>query len=457
MKLILLSGGSGNRLWPLSNSSRSKQFLKVLRNKDKQVESMVQRIWSQIKSSGLADDTFISTSSTQVDILQSQIGSNIPLIVEPVRRDTFPAIALAAVYLNSKMKVPLNEMICVLPVDSFVEDSFFLRIKEMETSLSQSGADLALIGTPPSYPSEKYGYIIPNENKEGETNNLFRTVKRFVEKPDEELAKQLIQENALWNCGVFAFTLGYMTSILKEKGMPIQYEELVKQYDKLPMISFDYEVVENVNRAVVLSYNSSWKDLGTWNTLTEEMDLHLLGRGIISNSINTHIINELDIPVIALGLLDIVVACSPDGILISEKAMSSKLKDVMKNIKQRPMYEERRWGSYKVLDYTVNENKEEVLTKKIKVLSGKNLSYQFHQQRKEIWSITAGEGIFVLDGNFVHVGPGDNLMIPFASKHAIKAITDLEFIEVQLGSNLIEEDIVRIFMTWEEIEQNLSN
>ncbi|MEH7276601.1 phosphomannose isomerase type II C-terminal cupin domain, partial [Neobacillus vireti] len=110
-----------------------------------------------------------------------------------------------------------------------------------------------------------------------------------------------------------------------------------------------------------------------------------------------------------------------------------------------------------VLDYTVNENKEEVLTKKIKVLSGKNLSYQFHQQRKEIWSITAGEGIFVLDGNFVHVGPGDNLMIPFASKHAIKAITDLEFIEVQLGSNLIEEDIVRIFMTWEEIEQNLSN
>ena len=124
MKLILLSGGSGKRLWPLSNNSRSKQFLKILHNEDNVQESMIQRIWGQIHAIGLEGSTYITTSKAQVDIIQNQLGSELPLIVEPARQDTFPAIALAAVYLYSVHDVSLDETICIMPVDAYVEDPF---------------------------------------------------------------------------------------------------------------------------------------------------------------------------------------------------------------------------------------------------------------------------------------------------------------------------------------------
>ena len=133
MKLVLLSGGSGKRLWPLSNDARSKQFLKVLQCKHSdEFESMVQRVWGQLDAVGLADFSFVATSKFQIDIIYSQLGHDIPVIVEPMRRDTFPAIALAATYLYSVADIPLNEVICILPVDSYVEDNFFERLKDLE-------------------------------------------------------------------------------------------------------------------------------------------------------------------------------------------------------------------------------------------------------------------------------------------------------------------------------------
>ena len=125
MKLVLLSGGSGKRLWPLSNDARSKQFLKMLENDNKELVSMVQRVWGQITSNELSDSSYIATSKSQIEIMQSQIGSDVPLIVEPERRDTFPAIALAATYLYSYKNVGLDEVIAILPVDPYVENHFF--------------------------------------------------------------------------------------------------------------------------------------------------------------------------------------------------------------------------------------------------------------------------------------------------------------------------------------------
>ncbi|UOF91470.1 mannose-1-phosphate guanylyltransferase [Fodinisporobacter ferrooxydans] len=452
MKLILLSGGSGKRLWPLSNDSRSKQFLKVLENSEGKLESMVQRVWRQLSAIGLADSAIIATSKSQIDMIHSQIGTQVPVIIEPERRDTFPAIALAASYLFSKEDVSPEEVVAVLPVDSFVEEKFFTRILELEKVLKASGADLALVGVSPTYPSEKYGYIIPNQTK---NSNSYVKVKGFKEKPTENVAKELIQHEALWNCGVFAFKLDYLVSLLLQKGLPIQYEELLQQYGLLPKISFDYEVVEKAQEIVAIRYDGAWKDLGTWNTLTEEMATNQIGVGIISKeSDNTHLINELDIPVAVLGLSNVVVAASPDGILVSDKAASPRIKEIIAGFDRRPMYEERRWGWYRVLDYTKFEEGREVLTKRIGVIAGKNLSYQLHHKRSEVWTIISGIGEFVLNDTIYEVKPGDVLQIPVGSKHGIKAIADLEFIEVQTGSELIEEDIIRIYMTWEDVMEH---
>ncbi|MDE3840212.1 mannose-1-phosphate guanylyltransferase [Bacillus methanolicus] len=451
MKLVLLSGGSGKRLWPLSNDARSKQFLKVLENQNGELQSMVQRVWGQLGNVGLANSAVIATSKSQVDMIQSQLGHDVPIIIEPKRRDTFPAIALASVYLYSIQGISLNEVIAVLPVDPYAEDRFFNRVKDLEETVLASGADLALIGVEPTYPSAKYGYIVP-ASKSSDSDYL--RVSHFTEKPTEEKAAELIEQGALWNCGVFAFKLDNIISLLQEKGLPIQYDELLKQYDKLPKISFDYEVVEKTEHIVVLPYDGYWKDLGTWNTLTEEMATNQIGKGVIAASENTHLINELDIPVTVLGVSNAIVAVSPDGILVSDKAASPRIKELVNDFDQRPMYEERRWGWYRVLDYTKFEDGREVLTKRIGVTAGKNLSYQMHYKRSEVWTIIKGEGEFALNGEIRCVKPGDVLEIPVGAEHGIKATTDLEFIEVQTGTELIEEDIIRIYMTWEEVEEN---
>ncbi|KOP73429.1 sugar phosphate nucleotidyltransferase [Priestia megaterium] len=453
MKLVLLSGGSGKRLWPLSNDSRSKQFLRVLEDENKNLESMVQRVWNQISKVGLASSTVIATGKSQEDMIKSQLNNQAGLIIEPCRRDTFPAIALAASYVYSMQNTDLDEVIAILPVDPYVDDQFFARVQDLEEVVQNSNSQLALIGVTPTYPSSKYGYIVPTS--EATSNEYFR-VSCFTEKPSEKQAASLIKEGALWNCGVFAFKLGYVISILKEKGLPTKYEELLKQYEVLPKISFDYEVVEKTQDIVVLPYDGYWKDLGTWNTLTEEMATSQIGKGVISeDSKNVHLINELDIPVTVLGASNLVVAASPDGILVSDKEASPRIKELVGEFDNRPMYEERRWGWYRVLDYTKLAENKEVLTKRIGVQAGKNLSYQLHDYRDEVWTIIKGEGEFILNDQLKLVKSGDVLQVKSGEKHAIKAITDLEIIEVQTGSQLIEEDIVRLYMNWEEIQENV--
>lgn len=447
MRIVLLSGGSGQRLWPLSNDIRAKQFLKVLKNEYGEMESMVQRVWSQLGEVGLASLAVIATGKSQIDLLYSQLGNDVPLVLEPERRDTFPAIALASTFLNSKQNVNREEIIAVLSVDPFVETDFFEKIVEMEEVLRNSDAVLALIGVKPTYPSEKYGYIVPKQE-----HFDYIEVSHFVEKPNEENASSLINNGSLWNCGVFAFRLGYILDTLRSLDLPTDYDGLYASYNKLPKISFDYQVVEKATNIIALTYKGSWKDLGTWNTLTEEMGDSVIGNGEISfDSVNTHIINELDMSVKVLGVSNTVVAISPDGILVSDKAASARLKEMLNGHKQRPMYEERRWGWYRVLDYTKLENGQEVLTKRIGISNGKNLSYQIHEKRREIWTIISGKGEFILDGVLKEVNPGDVLEIPIGSKHAIRAFGDLEFIEVQMGSELVEEDIVRLAMAWGDI------
>ncbi|SLL33524.1 Alginate biosynthesis protein AlgA [Mycobacteroides abscessus subsp. abscessus] len=456
MKTVLLSGGSGKRLWPLSNDSRSKQFLKVLDNNGDGLQSMLQRVWKQLERQDLVHSSVLTTSKVQVEMIYSQLESDINLIVEPSRRDTFPAIALAASYIYSVQKCSLDEVIVVLPVDPYVEDEFFSRIKELEYTLKISDADIALMGVRPTYPSEKYGYIVPKafNNTEG---NYFN-VDYFTEKPNKEKASFLIKKHALWNCGVFAFKLKYLISLMEKMNIPTEYNQLLVEYNNLPKISFDYEVVEKTDNIVAISYDGYWKDLGTWNTLTEEMSINKIGKGVISQDCtNVHLINELEIPVTVNGISDVIVAVSPDGILVSDKEASPKIKEVVNIFDDRPMYEERRWGWYRILDYNKLDSGQEILTKKICILEGKNLSYHYHEYRDEIWTIIDGEGEIIFNNQIQKLRAGDVVKINSGEKHSIIANTNLEIIEVQKGSQLIEADIVRVFEKWEEIMSNVIN
>lgn len=447
MKLILLSGGSGKRLWPLSNDTRSKQFLKVLDNKVNDKVSMVQRVWGQLEEVGLAKDSSIATSNVQREMIYNQLGTDVPIISEPERRDTFPAIALAASYLYSIEKISPNEIIVVLPVDPFVEDEFFHRVKDLENMILNTNAELGLIGVKPTYPSSKYGYIVSSEMLDD-----YWKVDRFEEKPTEEKAEELVKKGALWNCGVFAFKLEYLLNILRKKKLPIEYEALNNQYSNLPKISFDYEVVEKAKNVSVLPYEGYWKDLGTWNTLTEEMATTQVGKGIISeDSLNTHLINELDIPITILGVKDLVIAASPDGILVSDKSSSPKIKDLIKDFNQPPMYEERIWGWSRTLDYTKYENEEEMVTKRICIHAGKNSTYHYHKFRNEVWTIVKGDGELILDNTITRVKAGDVVHLPAGKRHGVRAISELEFIEVQTGLGINEEDVYRVAYDWVDI------
>lgn len=449
MKLVLLSGGSGKRLWPLSNDTRSKQFLKVLEGRDGQKESMVQRVWSQIEAVGLNESTVIATSKLQRDMIRGQVGTDIPLIIEPERRDTFPAIALAASYLHSEEQASEDEIVVVLPVDPYVEDGFFERVKDLESVLRDSKADLALMGVTPTYPSSKYGYIVPEGKVQGDS---YFTVDCFTEKPSEEAAVGLINQRALWNCGVFAFRLGYLLQILQEKKLPLQFETLHKEYTTLPKISFDYEVVEKASHIVALPYDGYWKDLGTWNTLTEEMATSQIGKGVLTDdSANTHLVNELDIPVTVLGVKDVVVAASPDGILVADKASSPKIKEIIGDWNYPPMYEERLWGWSRVLDYAKYDEETEMVTKRIHISKGKNSTYHYHNLRDEVWTIVRGEGELALDDYIRRVKAGDIIHLPAGKKHGIHALTDLEFIEVQTGKVISNEDSIRLIYEWNDV------
>lgn len=448
MKLVLLSGGSGKRLWPLSNDARSKQFLKVLEDDRKQQVSMVQRVHRQLEAVGLGDSSVIATSASQVDMIKNQLGNKVSIVIEPERRDTFPAIALSASFLYSECDTDLDEIIGVLPVDPFVENAFFQKVAELEGALIHSDADLALMGVNPTFPSSKYGYIVPNENNE----KSYLKVSHFKEKPSEEEAKKLIKDGALWNCGVFAFRLSFIIKMIENLKLPTNYQQLKEKYDCFNKNSFDYEVVEKATEIIMLPYKGYWKDLGTWNTLTEEMSTSVMGLGTISeDSKNVHLINELEIPIAVLGGNDLIVAASPDGILVSDKESSPKLKELIVDFDQRPMYEERIWGWYKVLDFVKYKESKEVLTKKICIHAGKNLSYHYHQFRTEVWTVVKGTGELIINNESRMITAGDVVEISPYIKHAVKAVEELEIIEVQRGTNIIEEDIKEPIFTWEDI------
>ena len=452
MQLVLLSGGSGKRLWPLSNNARSKQFLPLLEKEDGSMESMVQRVVRQAREANLTTHITLATNVSQLDIITNQLGDQVSVVTEPERRDTFPAIALATSYLSLAKKCPDDEVVVIMPCDPYTEIGYFETIARMVECVQNDVAELVLMGITPTYPSAKYGYVVPQPTANGQeptVNSL--PVARFTEKPTVAVAEELLKQGALWNGGVFAFRLGYMMNIVRKYITSASFEDTRSRYSEFPKISFDYEVAEKAHSVAVVPFAGQWKDLGTWNTLTDELRQHTIGNAVLGPKCeNTHVINELQNPIFVDGVKDIVVAACPDGILVCAKKETENIKKYVENLTPRPMYEERRWGTYRVLDDTTYSDGSHSLTKSITLKPGKNISYQIHHHRAETWTFVQGEGIFVLDGVEQYVKAGDTVHIPVEHYHAIKALTELTFIEVQCGNPLIEEDIERFEWDWSE-------
>lgn len=430
MNIVLLSGGSGKRLWPLSNDTRSKQFIKIFKKADGKYESMVQRVYRQISSVDEKAEVTIATSKSQVSAIHNQLGEHVGISVEPCRRDTFPAIALAAAYLHDIKGVSEQEPVVVCPVDPYVEQDYFEALYKLSDRAAVSEANLVLMGIEPTYPSAKYGYIIP-EN----TEDISR-VSVFKEKPDEETAREYIKKGALWNGGVFAFRLGYVLQRAHELIDFTDYQNLYAKYETLTKISFDYAVAEHETMIEVMRFGGMWKDMGTWNTLTEAMESEAIGKAILNDTCdNVHVVNELDVPVLCMGLKDVVVSASPEGILVSDKTQSSYIKPYVDEINQQIMFAEKSWGSFRVIDI-----EDASMTIKVTLNPGHKMNYHSHERRDEVWTVISGEGRTIVDGVERNVAAGDVIMMPAGIPHTIIADTLLQVIEVQIGEEISVSD-----------------
>ena len=430
MNIILLSGGSGQRLWPLSNDIRSKQFIKIFHKDDGELESMVQRVYRQIMEIDPNATITVATSKSQVSALNNQLSEEIGISVEPCRRDTFPAIALAAAYLKDVRNIGEDEAVVVCPVDPYVDKEYFKTVEELGDYALKSDANLVLMGIEPTYPSEKYGYIIPESG-----DNVSR-VSMFKEKPNVENAKKFISEGALWNGGVFAFKLGYVLNRAHELIDFTDYNDLFNKYDTLNKISFDYAVVEHEPVIEVMRYNGTWKDLGTWNTLTEAMDSTNVGEAILNDTCdNVHVVNELNMPVLCMGLKDVVVSASPEGILVSDKEQSSYIKPYVESLDHTVMFAEKSWGSFRVIDVS-----DDSLTIKVKLNPGHSMNYHSHEYRDEVWTVISGNGRAVIDGKEQEITVGDVIKMPAGCKHTVIADDALSMIEVQIGKDISVHD-----------------
>ena len=430
MNILLLSGGSGKRLWPLSNEVRSKQFIKLFKNEKGEYESMLQRVYRQIKTVDPDANIMIAASKSQISTIKNQLGDTVPVCVEPCRKDTFPAIVLAVSYLHDELNFNEKESIVVCPVDPYVDISYFESVKKLQKLAEEGTTNLTLMGIKPDYPSEKYGYIIP------ENGCQVSPVKEFKEKPDKETAEIYIKRNALWNAGVFAFKIQYLLQTAHRMIEFDDYRGLFNKYDTLEKLSFDYAVVEKEKSIQVLSYSGAWKDVGTWNFMTEVMADPIQGRALMDNSCtNTNIVNELNIPILCMGCRDMIVAASGDGILVADKAQSDYMKPYVEKVFTDVHYAEKSWGLYNVIDVQPGS-----MTVKIFIKAGEHMSYHMHNYRDEIWTIVSGKGKAVVDGIEQIMRVGDVITIAAGCKHTVEAITDLNIIETQIGEDINVSD-----------------
>ena len=433
MNIILLSGGSGKRMWPLSNDVRSKQFIKIFKRPDGEKESMVQRVYRQLKAVDPDCTVTIATARSQIPAILNHLGKNVHISLEPCRRDTFPAIALAVAYLHDVMGFSEEEPVVVCPVDPYVDNGYFETLKALEKQAEKGEANLVLMGIEPTYPSEKYGYIIPADREK------ISSVKMFKEKPDVETAIGYLAEGALWNGGVFAFKLKYVLDIARKMLYYTNYQDLYDRYAQLPKISFDYAVVEKEPFIQMIRYRGDWRDVGTWNTMVESMHDKTIGPVMMNGECeDVYVFNEQEVPILAMNLKNTIVCASPQGILVTEKHASAHIKPCVDRIDETARFAEKAWGSFKVLDIGDGSR-----TLRLNMTPGGTFRYHRHEFRDESWTVVYGDGEAIVDQRIIPLHPGTVVDLPRGCMHNLVAKTDMVIIEVMCGEKILDEDYIK--------------
>ena len=440
---VILSGGSGQRLWPVSRKSTPKQFCQFLN--EPLLELTLKRL------SGFQAPLLISNINLKIptENIINRIESPIDVVYEPLAKNTAPAVALAAKYLVDKKQA--DEWVCVMPADHIIKNVDLLEstLKSIE---SYEDDHIYLIGINPKEPKTGFGYIEIDEK----IFNQPTPVTKFHEKPDLETAQKYVESgNFFWNSGIFIFKPKTLVSYFKETKSEIwkkidqinNFSNFTKHYESIRANSFDYEVLEKFEKIKCIPLELQWSDVGSWDEFSKVIpqETSFNNELIEINCSNNYYVSTEKKAITSIGLNDIIVVDSPDSLLLCKKSESEKVKDIVKSIKNHNVLvnhniELKPWGYFKVI---LDEPHQKV--KKICVYPNQQLSYQSHEKRTEQWTITKGTGLITLSDQKVNLKLGDSIQIKSKEKHRIANTSDevLEFIEVQTGSYFGEDDIIR--------------
>ncbi len=453
---VVLSGGSGTRLWPLSRLSFPKQFCDLVH------ESLLEKTIKRLKPLGSP----WTLTTNELDILTGRVfrTEKIPLqqiVYEPTGRNTAPAIALLCRILEMSSRE--NEIVGIFPADHLVlKETEFLQAIALAVSCAEAG-QIATLGIKPNYPATGFGYIetLPEAFKTDGPRKAF-AVKSFREKPDEETAQRFLQDGHFsWNAGIFVFKASLMISSFKEHAPEIwrviselkpDQSNLREVYAKVPSVSIDYAIMEKVRSQVCIPADIGWSDLGSWDdvaNLTEMSGLNTSNKAVPVAVLGTNNFTFSSHPkvIATVAVDDLIVVDTPDALLITRRGQSQNVRLAVEELKKlknpaatEHRFELRPWGLFEII-----RDDDTFKAKIIRVEAGAQISYQSHAKRSEHWIIVKGQGEVILDSQTIPVKPGASVFIPQGAKHRIHntGSSPLEFIEVQTGTYFGEDDIVR--------------